>query len=77
MIIIIICWLVLAMVVALFGAGRSIGFSKSLLAAIFLTPVIGGIITSLSKTKKATAKQKETDRLSKEYLDLINPKNKS
>jgi len=61
-------------VVAFFGAFRKIGFSKSLLAAIFLTPLIGAIIASFSQSKKDMAKKKETDRQTKEYLDLINPK---
>jgi len=73
-VVIIIIWIFFSLLVAIFGASRKIGFIKSLVASVFLTPVIGMIITSFSQTKKDMAKKKETERLSKEYLDLINPK---
>ncbi|MEO5683048.1 MAG: hypothetical protein ABIQ88_10435 [Chitinophagaceae bacterium] len=73
--IIIIIWLALSLMVALFlGAFRKIGFAKSLLTSIFLTPVVGLIVSLFSETKKAAAKKKDIERLGKEYLDLINPK---
>ena len=74
MVILIVIWIVLSFLIACFGAFRNIGFTKTLLSAIFLTPLIGIIIAAMSKSKKDIAKQKETDRLSKEYLDLINRK---
>jgi len=74
MIIFIVTWIVFSFIVALYGAGRSIGFSKSFFAAIFLTPIIGMIMAAFSKSKKEVNRKKATDRLSKEYLDLINPK---
>ncbi|MEO5593385.1 MAG: hypothetical protein ABIR15_03700 [Chitinophagaceae bacterium] len=72
--VIIIIWILLSLVVAIFGAGRKIGFIKSLFTSVFLTPVIGIIIISFSQKKKDIAQKKETEKLSKEYLDLINPK---
>jgi len=74
MIVFIVAWIFFSFIVALFGAGRSIGFTKSFFAAIFLTPLIGMIIAAFSKSKKEVNKKKEINRLSKEYLDLINPK---
>ena len=74
MVILIVGWIVLSFLIACFGAFRNIGFTKTLLSAIFLTPLIGIVVAMMSKSKKDIAKQKETDRLSKEYLDLINRK---
>ena len=74
MIVFIVSWVVLSVIVALFGATRRIGFTKSFFAAMFLTPLIGMMIAAFSTSKKEVRKKKEMDRLSKEYLYLINPK---
>jgi tetratricopeptide (TPR) repeat protein len=42
-------WLVLALIVAAIGSKRKIGFWKALLAAIFLSPLIGLIIVLVSE----------------------------
>lgn len=74
MLVLIVIWIVLSFLIACFGAFRNIGFTKTLLSAIFLTPLIGIIVAAMSKSKKDIAKKNETDKLSKEYIDLINPK---
>ncbi|MFT3936216.1 MAG: hypothetical protein QM726_21485 [Chitinophagaceae bacterium] len=76
MAIFIVCWIVFAFLVALLGATRKIGFGKSLISAILLTPIIGIIIALLSKSKKDQLSKEDIARKSKEYLDLIDPKNR-
>ena len=74
MTVLIVVWVMLALLVALVGASRNTGFTKSLLLAIFLTPIVGIIIAWLSGAKKDSEKKKTIERLSKEYLDLIKGK---
>ncbi|HTL10034.1 MAG TPA: hypothetical protein VL307_17290 [Chitinophagaceae bacterium] len=74
MTILIVVWIVLSLLVALIGSSRNAGFTRSLLLAIFLTPLIGIIIAWWSGSKKDSEKKKNMDRLSKEYLDLIKGK---
>lgn len=74
MTILIVTWVIFSFLVALFGATRGIGFSKSLLVSVILTPLVGIIAALLSKSKKDIAQKQKMDRLSKDYLDLIKPK---
>ncbi len=76
MVVLIALWVFFSFVIALYGSQRKIGFSKSLLSAVFLTPLIGLIITSLSKNEKDIAKKEQWDKQTKEYLDAINSNKK-
>ncbi len=71
MVALIVVWIIFSLLVALLGSSRRIGFTKSLVAAIILTPVIGIVIALLSKSKKEIARKEDLARLSKEYLDMI------
>ena len=56
-------WIVLSIIVAFIGSGKTIGFFLSLLLSLLFSPIIGLIIVALSKSK-------QTDLLEKELLKM-------
>lgn len=78
-------WLVLAIAVAVAGDSRKIGFWPALLWSVFLSPIVGAIITFSSPTKRElylqeqrhqqtlkAASEKKTESVSDELLKLKN-----
>lgn len=66
-------WIVLSLMAAFIGQERKIGFSKTLLLSIILSPLIG-IIVALASQRKSEA---EVNELIKEKIELEKLKNKS
>ncbi len=52
-------WIVLSIIVAFIGNGKTIGFFLSLLLSLLFSPIIGLIIVALSKSKHVVALEKE------------------
>ena len=52
-------WIVLSIIVAFVGSGKTIGFFLSLLLSLLFSPIIGLIIVALSKSKQIVALEKE------------------
>ena len=55
---VVVFWLILAFVVGGIGSNRKIGFWGAFLFSVFLSPLIGGIITLSSKSLDQEAKER-------------------
>jgi hypothetical protein len=52
-------WLLFSLVIGFIGSGRSIGFAGAFFLSLFLSPIIGLIITLVSKDKEEVARQNQ------------------
>ncbi len=68
--IIIINWLLWSFVIASIGKNREIGFSASFLLCLFVSPIIGLIITLISKRKSDIEFQEKMLKMKEEELEL-------
>lgn len=64
-------WIVFSFVVALVGTDRKIGFWGSFLVSIFLSPLIGLIVTLVSKNKEDEAYKKKILSVQKSHLEEL------
>ena len=64
---IVIIWLIFSVLVAAFGESRKIGFGGALATSILFSPLIGFIVTALSKSKE---QEYEDQKKAKQMEDL-------
>lgn len=64
-------WIVLAIIVGSFGSDRKIGFWAAFGWSLFLSPVIGGIITAMSKSLDDEKKENEQHQINMALADKI------
>ncbi len=64
-------WILLSIVIGAIGSNRKIGFMESLLWSLFLSPLIGLIVTVSSKTIESDEREKETMRNSEVQTKVL------
>lgn len=68
---IIFTWLVFSLLVGAIGSNRKIGFGIAFLASLFLSPIVGLIITLFSESKSSIRHKEETKRMIAHQNEMI------
>lgn len=71
---VIIVWIIVASLVGAVGANRQIGFWGAFLVSLFITPIIGIIVTYATVSDEEMVLKKEQIKLLKEIRDNLKEK---
>lgn len=64
-------WLIFSAIVGFIGSGRKIGFGLAFIASMFLSPIIGLIITLVSESDSSVAHKQQTKSLMEQQNEMI------
>lgn len=72
---VVIVWIIFSFIVGMIGSGRKIGFFGAFFLSLILSPVIGLIITIISKSKSDMARDEKMIKLQEDTNRILSANN--